>query len=127
MRLIFSTFLAASLLAGCAGHWRLSYDRWQKLQNSTGPRADWANCIDKRAWEYLSRENPTARPSWYKGSSTSDQVVFTWVLADCADKMSGTAWDHLQAKEYERFIGDAYQHFFTVGAEIQANEDAKTI
>lgn len=115
------------LAAGCASHWSRSYSRWEKLQGGTGERATWAQCIDQRSSAYLNREKPDAKPKWFKGDGHYYEVIFTWVLADCSDKMTGSAWRHTQPDEYERLIGDAYQHFFGVAAEIQSIEDNNTI
>jgi hypothetical protein len=111
----------------CAGHWERSFSRWESLQSAGSERSEWARCIDQRSWAYLNRDNPDPSPTWYKGKAGGDEVTFTWVLADCAEFMAGSAWQHTDHREYERLIGDAYQHFFNVGARIQADEDMKVI
>jgi hypothetical protein len=118
----------ALALSGCAGHWQRSYDRWQAMRYSVGPQADWVQCVDERSNSYLSEENPAPPPSWYQGQvPVKDQVIFTWVMADCAPKMTGDGFDHLQPEQYKRLTSDAYQHFFSVRAEIRATEDMKVI
>lgn len=120
--------ICALSLSGCAGHWEQSYDRWQEMRYSVGPQAYWVQCVDERSDLYLSEEKPAAPPSWYHGPvPAKDQVIFTWVLADCASKMTGEGFDHLQPEQYERLISDAYRHFFSVRAEIRAAEDMKVI
>jgi hypothetical protein len=120
--------ICALAVSGCAGHWERSFDRWQAMQNSTGPQVHWVKCVDERSDLYLSEEKLAAPPSWYQGQvPAKDQVIFTWVLADCAPKMTGVGFDHLQPEQYERLISDAYRHFFSVRAEIRATEDMKVI
>ncbi|MCW3848646.1 hypothetical protein OF829_15530 [Sphingomonas sp. LB-2] len=113
----------AVMVSGCAGHWSRSYDRWEGLWS--GPYRAWALCIDERSNAYLQHEAP---PAWYKGPTrTTSQIIFTWVLADCAGLMHGPGWDNLKPAAYERLIGDAWQHFLTVDARIQGDIEASIV
>lgn len=120
--------VCALSLSGCAGPWKHSHDRWYAMRYSAGPKAQWAKCIDERSRFYLSEENPAAPPSSYQGQiPAKDQIIFTWVLADCAPKMTGEGFDHLQPRKHQQLVSDAYQHFFSVRADIRATEDMKVI
>ena len=122
MRSLGLVLAMAAGLSACAGHWERSYHRWDAMRD--GPHAKWAECVDERSNAYLTG---AASPTWYQGPANRaapDQVMFTWVLADCAPYMRGEGWDNLQPEQYERLIGDAYQHFFGVGARIMAEQDA---
>ena len=126
LHLAIGAALALSTTA-CAGHWERSNSRWEALQNGGGEQGKWAQCIDGRSWAYLNRENPAPAPAWYKGKVGGNEVIFTWVLADCSELMAESAWRHTDNRDYERLIGDAYRHFFNVGAQIQYEADLSTI
>jgi hypothetical protein len=111
----------------CAGHWERSYWRWEALRNAGGEQSKWALCIGERSEAYLNLVNPAPAPAWYKGKLDGDEVKFTWVLADCSDLMAEFASQYTDDREYEQLIGDAYQHFFSVGARIRADEEMKVI
>jgi hypothetical protein len=113
--------------SGCTGHWERSYSRWETLQSAGGERSEWARCIDQRSWAYLNTEQPAPPPIWYKGRGGGDEVIFTWVLADCSELMDKSAWRHTDSRKYEQLIGDAYQHFVNVRAEIRAHDEMKVI
>lgn len=113
--------------SACAGHWERSYSRWEKLQSAGGERSEWARCIDQRSLAYLDAEQPAPPPTWYKGEAGGNEVIFTWVLADCSELMDKSAWRHTDSRKYEQLIGDAYRHFFSVGARIRADEEMKVI
>ena len=115
MRRVCAMAAMAVVLSGCAGHWSRSYGRWEALWR--GPYAAWARCIDDRSIAYLTTE---PAPGWYKGQANAPQrAMFTWVLADCGGLMHGAGWDELKPAQYERLVGDAFQHFLTVDARIQ--------
>lgn len=82
-------------------------------------------CVDTRSHAYLDIENPEAAPAWYKGKTpAADEVIFTWVLADCAPHMEDAGWRNPSSDRWERMIGDAYRHFWSVGASIKGAHDA---
>jgi hypothetical protein len=116
-------------LSGCATHWTRSYHRWAALE-AGGPYQPWARCIDERSRAYLDPRGSEPAPGWFKplraGAHPRDHQMFTWVLADCVGHMRGEGWDYILSDKYERLIGDAYQHFFTVGAGYEADENAQS-
>lgn len=127
----FSPLLLALALAlglpGCAGHsrqgnWQRSAERWRALES--GPFAPWAKCIDQSARGYFEEgPNTRPRPDWYKDTRyPTDEVIFTWVLADCAAHMRESAWRHMDTDRYERLIADAYRHYFSVIAQIRGGQ-----
>jgi hypothetical protein len=108
---VYPAIASALLLAGCASDWDRSHDRWYRYQFEAGPYQQWADCIESRSYHYQSSEVVRA----------NDSQLFTYVLADCREHMTGPAWDHIQPEATERLIGDAHQAFFAVGARIRGD------
>ena len=98
----------ATCLSGCASQGRRSEFRWISLENGSGPQAKWAQCVDQRSRAYLSSDTPAPAPPW---APIGSKATFSWVLADCADKMVGPEWENLTVNQFERLLGDAHRHF----------------
>ena len=113
-------------LAGCAGDWSRSYERWQAYQgNPDNPYFKWAHCIGERSRHYLeSQWAPDESADVPRGSRSQ---LFTHVLADCRGHMSGPAWESLTDRQVRRLIDDSWQAFKSVDAQIMSMRDAETI
>lgn len=111
-----SLAVSAMLLAGCASDWTRSYHRWNGYTASAGPYTEWARCIQSRSYHYLDVEG---RPS-ADVVPGNDAQIFTNVLADCRQHMTGDAWNHVLHDEMQRLLADAHQAFFGVRADINA-------
>ncbi len=109
-------FLAG--LTGCAGAWERSYSRWSDYKSANGPYAKWASCIEDRSHHYLDARTIEAG---------TDGQIFTDVLSDCRPLMADSDWRYLTVGRAQKLIGDAYQAFYGIGAEITANRDAEII
>ena len=109
----------------CASEWSRSYNRWQGHQGNTDdPYFKWAHCIDERSHHYLDVEAVPADANVPEGTRSQ---LFTYVLADCRELMSGSAWQTLSDRQVRRLIDDAWQAFKGVDATIKADRDAETI
>ena len=109
---------ALALLGGCAGAWERSYDRWYNYKHGGGPYGKWANCIEARSSHYLDPD---------RSSEETDVQLFTDVLRDCRPHMSESHWRALTSAQVKQLIGDAWQAFSNVSAEVMARREAETI
>ncbi|WP_088310441.1 hypothetical protein [Novosphingobium sp. B 225] len=121
----------AVLLSGCASDWQRSVARWDQLAADTpnGKFWQWTTCIDRnsrRHEEPLSAEaRAKAEAEWDKIKNNpekwdNDASGFAGVLADCRDLMKGPAWRGLSGKQVQQMLGDAWQHYLNVQAELGA-------
>ena len=113
--------LSLALLAGCASDWQRSYRRWYDYKASSGPYTRWALCIDQRSAHHIAPAGVGPIPDSGDGNRG---LLFTRVLEDCRQFMSGPAWDNLPADHLERLISDAYQAFVVEDAEALARMEA---
>jgi hypothetical protein len=111
---ICSTIVSLALLAGCASGWDRSYGRWTQYSAIGSPHARWAGCIRDRSYRYLDR----LHQSDAEVVAGNDAQLFSHVLADCREFMSGEAWAHLSDREVQRLNADAYQAFGMIRADV---------
>jgi hypothetical protein len=109
---------ALALLAGCVSSWERSYDRWYDYRRGESPYANWANCIEAQSSHYLDPDRST---------DETDVQLFTDVLRDCRPHMSESHWRSITSARMKQLIGDAWQAFNNVSAEVMARRDAETI
>jgi hypothetical protein len=114
-----AALIPLSVLAGCAGEWERSHDRWNAYRDPPGPYSRWALCIQDRSRYYLDPEAPPP-----EAAQATSSRLFTHVLADCREHMSGSAWESLDDREVRRLISDAWQEFNAVGNEMRASYDS---
>ena len=111
---------STALLAGCATEWDSSYDRWYGYMAEPGPYRPWAHCIRQRSFHHIDPEGQGAIAS-------NHGQLFTNVLADCREHMSGSAWEHISEDQVAELIADAYREFDRVYVNIQAHYAAGII
>jgi len=110
--------LSVFVSAACTSAFSRSDERWRGYRELGSPYQPWADCIRTRSAHYFSGGADVR---------DSDARIFSQILAECREHMSGPAWDYLSPREARRLIGDAYHAFFAVGAEIHAEQEAGII
>ncbi|HEY0411821.1 MAG TPA: hypothetical protein VGD66_01610 [Allosphingosinicella sp.] len=127
-RLLAALLLPLVLATGCAGDFERHFKRWRGYVEGGGPHSKWARCIDDRSAYYLTWDSVPApgEPPRPDPDSPRPQL-FTYVLADCRALMSRLDWDSLQNKQVRRLIGDAWEAFSGVDADIKGRMDESII
>jgi hypothetical protein len=120
---IAAAVVSLALLSGCASGWERSQRRWAGLSALDSPYARWTGCISDRSYRYLEDDAETG----VTPPPASEPQLFTRVLADCRELMTGQAWAHLRDRETRRLIADAYHGFGLARAEIFDRRNQSTI
>ncbi len=112
--------------SGCTSLLKDPEQNWYRLSND-GPVSAWAVCINEQSHKWL--DAPEANPDWIRlnvseNDAVPDVRLFTVVMADCGELMTGSGWDSMADSKKIKIISDAFLQFKRIELNVVASKQS---